>query len=108
VKRIVAWLQTAKWIVYLVGIGAVLVLFLILRRFLSSKGPTAPNADGSWLPEVSRSLQEQVKKAEESSVKSRIEARVTAEKDKAALERVLQIEESDRRREELAALLNRL
>jgi len=107
VKKLVSWLKTAKWVLYLVLAGAGIILILFLRKMFS---PSAleKGENGTFLPQVSQKLKDKVAAVEEDALKSRVEARVNADRDKEELERVLQIKEEDKRREELAALLRRL
>lgn len=103
-KRFIAWMKSAKWILYLVLTVAVGVLMLTLRHMFFGEKPDKPTR----LPDVPDALRRKVEKVEEEALVAKAEARVTAEADKKEIEEILKIDDGVERRRQLADKLRML
>ena len=100
----IAWLKSAKWVVYLVLATIVGVLALTLRKLFVIPRPEGPTR----LPDIPPALRAKVEKAQEEAIKAKIEAKVTAEADKKDIVEILQIDDGIERRKRLADKLRQL
>lgn len=103
-KAFVAWLKTAKWILYLILAVALGVLLLVLRRAFFGERPERPVR----LPDVPEALRRKVEKVEEEALIAKTEAKVTAASEKKEVEEIMKIEDGVERRKRLAAKLSTL
>jgi hypothetical protein len=103
-KKLVAWVKSIKWLAYAVLAVSFGVLLLILRNLFFGPKPKGPER----LPDVPPKLREKVEKAEEAALRAKVEANVTAEAEKKAVEEILKIDDGKERRRRLAEKLRNL
>ena len=107
-KRIVAWLQSVKWVAWVVVAAAVAVGVLILRY--SFRAPPKPGTTGAGTgePLVPPEVQARVEQAEEQALIARVQATATATTQVGELDAIGKIPDGKVRRQRLAAMLGRL
>lgn len=107
-KRIVAWLQSVKWVAWVVLAVVIAVGLLILRfgfRSPSWPGGTTPGTPGPLVPPE---VQARVEKAEEQALEARVRASATAAAQTTELAEIGKIPDGRERRQRLAAMLSRM
>lgn len=103
-KKLIAWLKSAKWVAYTVIAAVVGVILLVLRFLFFGPKPDRPGR----LPDVPEKLKEKVEKVQEEALQAKVESKVKAESDKKEIEVIMQIDDGKVRREKLAAKLKNL
>jgi hypothetical protein len=103
-KSLIAWLKSAKWVLYVVLAVGTGILFLVLRKMFFGPKPEGPTR----LPDVPPALQRKVDQVQEEALKAKVEAKVTAEDDKKKLDEITKIDDGAERRKQLAQMLQNL